>query len=326
MVDLKTIYRTETKNFAEKRRLEIDKKWHRSMHHWALIVFLFINNISCSPGETTMPLRFDSGNISPYGMVSTQIKINGKIFPLLVDTGASKISLALKKKVIDAISVDYTGEKTCFDSISGQHCYPNLVVKEVSLGHITMHNVNGISIDEVWGGIDPIEQAGAFENGLIGLELLTQFNVLFNYPDSSITLLPHGQFSNEINSNKFKKIPFTLQGGILTKMKINQQEVHLIWDTGAIPSILNHGKFDNMKLTPCPLNLPYAGHDCQIIKIDDFSTLSDHSLGETWFMVDNLPKNIHFDGLIGDNFFREHLVFFDFKNHQIYIPETPQLG
>jgi hypothetical protein len=57
-----------------------------------LLLFLSCLNIAWSSEltQTTLPLEFNTGNPAPYGMASTVITIEGKTFPIIVDTGAKK--------------------------------------------------------------------------------------------------------------------------------------------------------------------------------------------------------------------------------------------
>ena len=39
----------------------------------------------------------------------------------------------------------------------------------------------------------------------------------------------------------------------------------------------------------------------------------------TWYKVMKIPSQAPFDGLMGSNFYRNNLVYFDFGSHKIHV-------
>lgn len=72
--------------------------------------------------ETSLPLKFDTGNPSPDGCPSTSISIQGKSLPLMVDTGMKKQALVLTPQAIKNLKVQFTGKETCSHTIYGKYC------------------------------------------------------------------------------------------------------------------------------------------------------------------------------------------------------------
>jgi len=288
------------------------------------ILSLFFAAISfAKTNETTVPLLFNSGNASPYGMASTSVEINGKKLPLLVDLGASKEFLSLTTKALQGNKVHFTGNKTCGKSLTGKTCYPDIIISEFKISQFTLHNVHAELIDKLWGGHTPKKMPGAFQYGIIGLKFLSQYGVLFDYPHSKLILTKDNHMPYEYQHNNWTTIPFVLQGGITTTTKINDNTpVKLVWDTGAVPSIINSNNTFRSARSNCPGYLPYPScHKkpySKLIYTKQFS-VDQKQLPNTWFMLEKLPSSVPFTGLVGDNYFRNNLIFIDFKNKTISV-------
>lgn len=289
-----------------------------------LIGALFFNVIAFAQLEqTTLPLSFDSGNPAPYGMASTPVKINGKQIPLLVDLGASKEFLALTDHAVKGIHIKYTKTKTCGTSVAGKKCYPDIIISEFKIGQFTLHNVHAVLIHQLWGGNTPKKMPGAFQYGVIGMKFLSHYNALFDYAHSKLILTRSNRIPSAYPSNDWITIPFIIKDGVMTMSQINgHKPIKLIWDTGAIPSIVNLNNTFGIELKKCPQYFPYL--EChqkpykKLIYIQQFS-VGNKKIPNTWFMLEKLPSFVPFTGLVGDNYFRKNLVFIDFKNKTISI-------
>ena len=72
----------------------------------SLLLILFITSVVVAQPkalESTLPLKFDTGNPAPYGLASTVITIQGKKLPIIFDTGAKKYELALTNNALKNI-------------------------------------------------------------------------------------------------------------------------------------------------------------------------------------------------------------------------------
>ena len=288
------------------------------------ILSLFFAVISfAQANETTLPLSFNSGNPSPYGMASTAVTINGKKIALLVDLGASKEFFAVTPKAIKGIKVHFTGNKICGKSLTGKACYPDIIIAKFKIGQFTIHNIHAALINKLWGGNSPKKIPGAFQYGVIGMKFLSQYNVLFDYPHAKLILAKHNYFPRAYRSYDWIKIPFALDGGVMTTTQINNHApVKLIWDTGAVPSIINSNNTFGSTPTHCPHDLPYPICQKKLLKpllyTKQFS-VDGKKLPNTWFKLEKLPSFVPFTGLVGDNYFRNNLIFVNFKNKTIWI-------
>lgn len=291
-----------------------------------LILFsLFLSNIIFAQSQkasatiqTVLPLRFDSGNQAPYGLPSTVITIQGKKLPILFDTGASKAELVLSQEALKNINVKFTKKKICFKAFDGKHCQKEFIIPEIKLGAFVVKNVKGTLMTKLWGGHEenfiPTE---ASRNGVLGFGLLSKFNVLLDYPNAKVLLIKPGNQPSDYKIKRWVHFPFV--GYLNTNLKINGKIINVSWDTGAVPSVIRKSIASDFKSTPCPGNAPYARKNCLSVETTSFTTDKDEELPNTWFKIVDMPSYAPFDALIGDNFYKENLVYFDFNKHCIYV-------
>ncbi len=268
--------------------------------------------------EDSMPLKLDTGNPAPYGLPSITITIQGKTLPILFDTGAKKYGLALTKEALKNIQVHFTGNKICSLSTDGQHCEDEFIIPEVHVGHFTVKNVKGALLTKLWGGNDAnFKESEASKNGLIGYQLLSQFNILLDYPHTKVTFFrPNTQPAIDIKN--WPSTPFT--GHLLTQLYFSGKPILLSWDTGAIPvSVIKPSYAVGFITQPCPITSPY-NKNCISTKSTPLTTSKGEKLADTWFKLESkLPSKAPFDGLVGSIFYIRNLVYFDFDHHMIYV-------
>ena len=298
----------------------VDKKQMKiNLCHFIVSFFLFLPT-SYAVAWTSLPLAFNTGNPEPHGLPSTIISIQGKILPIIFDTGASKSEITLSHHALKGLSVEFTGNQVCTTALDGEHCEPEFIIPEVTLGDIVLKNVKGTLMEQLWGGDDDgFISTEASENGVIGYDLLKKFNILLDYPNKQAVLFNKGEKPKNYDISNWIAIPFT--DHLKTKVILNKKVLTLSWDTGSVPSIIKTSIANEMIISQCDQNTPYGKEeDCKRIVTNSFYTLGDHAeLPLTWFLVKDIPQQAPFDGLIGSNFYMEHLVYFDFAHHQILV-------
>lgn len=273
------------------------------------------------PTQTSIPLKFDTGNAAPNGFPSTVITIQGKSLPLIFDTGAKKFSLVLTQQALKNIQVTYTGKHVCSKAMDGEHCYREFLIPEIKIGAFVIKNVKGVLMSQLWGRQDTnkfFKATAASCNGVIGFQLLSQFNVLLDYRNSKAILVkPH---SKPVGYDVASWTPIAFEGHLLTTLKLNNKVVTLTWDTGATPSDINQTVAKLLQPTPCPRNNPYKQPGkCFRVTTRSFTTQNNQVLPNTWFAVQVMPAGVPFDGLVGSNFYADNLVYFDFDQHKIFV-------
>jgi hypothetical protein len=300
------------------------------MHHFKILLLIlllsFTSIISYAQDanaieQTVLPLKFNTGNLAPYGMPSTTIMIQGKTIPLLLDTGASNVGIVLSAEAIKNINVQFTGKQDCFESMDGKHCEKKFIIPEMQMGKFTLKNVSGTLMPKLWGGNDKnFKPTQASKNDVIGLRALSRFNLLLDYPNNKVTLIiPHSEPTNYDYKN-WATASFHVKGGIITTANINGRPVKLVWDTGAIPSIISNSFSKEAIRCPTQIAKIYTRKDCQMVTSKNF-TMNKEAFPNAWFMLADVPKAAPFDGIVGSNFYQNNLVYFDFSNYKLYVQQ-----
>lgn len=278
---------------------------------------MLLAQISCAQQtQTSIPLRFDTGNPAPFGEPSTVITIQGKRMPILLDTGAEQSGLSLSPHALNHLKVKFTGKHKCFKAFDGKYCEKTFIIPEIKVGSFVVKNVKGITMSKPWGGnAEDFKETEASRNGVLGFSLLSKFNLLLDYPSSKAILIKRGEKPTDYDINKWIAIPFT--GHLTTHLYLNGQLRTFSWDSGAVPSVIRKSATD--KITPCPDDAPYSKKNCLSVESKQLSTEENVSLPNTYFKITNVPSYAPFDGLIGSNFYSENLVYFDFDKRLIFV-------
>ncbi|EKE01545.1 MAG: hypothetical protein ACD_21C00106G0005 [uncultured bacterium] len=277
------------------------------------LLAISIQSFAADATTTILPLE-----LSTQGLPVTSIQIQGHKIPLIFDNGASRSNVVLSKELVRKLHLKIipTNKKSCFHGDDGKvMCLKVYTVPELKIGNMTMHNVSCELMDKLWGGHydEGFIWFEAAKNGVIGLELLRQFNVLVDYKASRVVLMKPGEYPHQYDIKSWMKIPFSNKYGITTIAKINGVDVTLVWDTGANNSIMK----STVKIPAKKKSCAYKENpSCQYFETTTFM-LGDNQLPKTEFFIQK--SEIPFDGLIGSSFFKEHQVFFDFKNNLLFV-------
>lgn len=269
--------------------------------------------------QTFLPLKFDTGNKAPNGLPSTIIYIEGKAISLLFDTGANKSELTLSRRALKGLNVKFTGKQICFKSFDGKHCEKEFIIPKVKLGNFELKNVKGTLMPKLWGGGgDNFMPTKASDNGVIGYNLLSKFNLLLDYPHAKVFLYKRGKRIAQFNFTRWINIPFTEQ--LHTNVSVNGKKMVLQWDTGSVPSVIKATSVKNMQTAKCRTNMSFGkDKNCRRLIVNNFYTAKGIKLPTTWLLIRDIPSFAPFDGLIGSNFYRKNLVYFDFDHNEIYV-------
>lgn len=112
---------------------------------------------------------------------------------MIFDTGAYKTEITLSPHALKDIHVTYTGKQHCFPAMDGQYCEKEFIIPELKIGDFVLKNVTGQLMPKLWGGHDEgFKATEASRDGVIGLALLSQFNILLDFPHSKAILVKQG--------------------------------------------------------------------------------------------------------------------------------------
>lgn len=271
-----------------------------------------IQSFAADPTTTVLPLTF-----STQGFPIASIQIQGHDIPLIFDNGASRTTITLSKELVKKLNLKMTPthKKVCLHDDTGKEtCLKVYTVPELKIGQTTMHNVSCQLMDKLWGGHydEGFVWFEAAKNGVIGLNLLRQFNVLVDYKNSRVILNKLGEYPQQYDVKNWIRVPFSNQYGMSISAKINGADAKIVFDTGSNSSIMKSTAKVFAEKKSCESN-----NDPSCYFETTTFMVGDKPLPKTKFSIqqDDFP----FDGLIGSDFFKAHQVFFDFKNNLIFI-------
>jgi predicted aspartyl protease len=196
---------------------------------------------SADPQTTTFPLSPVSLplGITMVGTPTIRVRINGKEFEFWVDTGSSITVLSsdvASKTNVAIVSSDTLSART----FAGATTVRPATVRRMELGPIVFANSPAIVIDAALMRLrmtgDGIPREGLYVDGIIGWDIIRQFNVLMDYENKRITF---GKPEN-LGTMGTTKQNLTWVGKPLIAVRTKLGgTLHFTIDTGAQSSFLN---------------------------------------------------------------------------------------
>lgn len=270
--------------------------------------------------KIVLPLKFITQETPAISLITptTLVTIQNHKVPLILDSGAGRAYLSLSKNTVKKLNIKLipTGGSTSDHGVDGKKfTAKKYVIPKVTIGNWTLQDVPCQLIDELWGGnVEHLKKHAAGRNGIVGLMLLRQFNVLLDYKRAQIILTHLDHYPDGYDIKNWKQVPFSIKWNSITTMaKINGVDEELVWDTGAEASALKSTAKIIAKKESCS---DHPDKSCQYFNTSTFS-IADAKFSNIKFL--SLEMVIPFDGFIGSNFIQEHQVFLDFKNNILFI-------
>jgi hypothetical protein len=149
--------------------------------------------------------------------------------------------------------------------------------------------------------------------GKIGRAFFSQWACLFDCPNSKLLLAKNAKRLLALySSKKFIKVPFiSSKYGILVSLDTALGTKSFLLDTGANVSLLRESQIDKKLAQEIrPNRWEYTTNTLK---------WNDYELGKESFWLYEFCPEITFDGVLGIDFFKTHIVLIDFENHLLYI-------
>jgi len=250
--------------------------------------------------QETIPIIFANG--CPI----IEVNIDGQLFHLLIDTGAEDATVKLTPSTLKKILVTTrSGEEQTFDYNGKTYQNMRFIISSLKIGKLEFRNLNGI--EELRSGIK--------EDGIIGNQLLKNFNVMFDYKAETMILYPLNSYPDEISNNNWIKIN-ALHNNIgiilICKTELTEKELKFCLDTG-VGSIENGKTYGIIKPNAFDKTKANGGTvDVQKFIVDR-NNLAPFDFKFIEFKVSSI------DGFLGNNFFAKYKVLIDFNQNLLYL-------
>ena len=220
---------------ANSRPVLVDQQNTSDLERWG---YAFA---SVDPQTTSFPLAPVSLplGITMLGTPTIRVRINGKEFEFWVDTGSSITVLSSDVASETAVAILSPNTLTV-RTFAGAAPVRPATVKRMELGPIVFANSPAIVIDaslmrlRITG--EGVPRADLRVDGIIGWDVIRQFNVLMDYENKRITLAPPGNLRTR--GTKAQNLMWVGKPLIEVRTKLGGA-LHFALDTGAQSSFLN---------------------------------------------------------------------------------------
>ncbi len=262
-------------------------------------------------------------------LIVVDVLLNGEKQPFIIDSGSPRVVLnsayiknsddGIKRTKLSNVG-DVNGNTSNMDITS---------VKQLKWAEMSMNDEDVLSVN-----LSHLEEELEMEiYGLIGYELLKNYDLLIDYKEKKITLI-RPQFlstyiSNNFNNSKQEKVPFVLKGHIpIINAVISNQSFKLAVDTGAEVNLISMDSYETLK------DNIYNQQNESLIGLDNSNTKNVTLATLKYLEVGNIKFNdletvfndiSHFnsgysvkvDGIVGYELLSKHKSIIRYNNKEI---------
>lgn len=265
------------------------------------------------------PVRFIQG------LPTININIQGKIIPMLVDTGANNTAITLDESIAKKLNVSYKKETISFGNACGEiSTYKIFTIPKIYLGHLKTTNVPGYAYTKSPGcGIDAKIPSNI--KGSVGLDFLKNFQLIFDFPNQKLVFF-EGKLPDSYRRLQWQKIKLLKNnsGEMVVNSTIYDKDLTLLLDTGCTNSVLDPGLIAKANYRACSHDMDNDSN-CEVLKVDNF-IMNSKKVGELSFLTFKNLKicqaGIPYDGQIGVDFFNKHKVYVNWAQREIAISKN----
>ena len=259
-------------------------------------------------------------NFSPI----VHVPINGRLVPLVVDTGALGMGLSLSKDVLDTFhELDEIGVDRYTDLTGKVTNVKQYKLSELDIDGFSFRN---LVINEYYQwGLYSEKSSQASNNvqikGVIGIQLLKQFPVIMDFVNnkffilSSVEVVPSAIYER----SKWQKVKFALNSnGIEISATFgSNNRGSLDLDSASTISIIKPSMVPHNEIN-YNCELLFQGEDkCRYYLAKDLK-LDNVSFGQQQFIIYGFNEPVS-SGILGFDYLNDKIIFFDFKNKYMLV-------
>jgi hypothetical protein len=253
------------------------------------------------------------------GMPSLRLETQRKALDIFLDSGANQTTLALAPQIVKNLDVQYVKGATLSTSNYKITRGKPFLLSEAKLGGELFYRNLLCSQRTIE------KQSPARNSGLLGIELLKEFNVLLDYNASKMALYPHDGYPEDDGFASWHNVTFIDHGyGVLVTGTFtgSSQELTFLLDTGAVARDDKNTSFNLMKGAALAKVEHLSGEQFggyPIIRSQDLviGDIPLHSLN--FVFVDAFTQPPLVDGFLGNDFLLKYKVFLDFGASTMYL-------
>ena len=245
---------------------------------------------------STVPLLL-AGDL-PY----VELDVGGRPVTMRFDSGAWGSGVALTTADVERTKVTFTGTTRWQDALGNVLSARKFVIPEVRLGALVLHDVPGNEI------IFPPDYGPPKKDGQLGFAFLRNYTVVVDFPGRQLKLYDAADSTLPPECGT-QVAPLEIgAAGLQSVVRTNLGTIRVGWDTAAQVSML----------TPATLSVPDSHYvPGEQHEVAEF-TIGNVKLGP--LKVRSVKAQIPgVQGLLGFDFFNEHVVCFDTRRSAVAI-------
>lgn len=265
----------------------------------------------------------DEVTVAPFdllnGMIVVKASVDGSLGNFILDTGSPGLVINSTEHKEGA------GYKAT--SIGGELEIGELAIKNFKWGIVEKQGITGYTID-----LSHLEDAAGLKlTGLIGFEVLKDYELFFDYPNETIKIYNAKDAKLLRRENVVQEVSFVFNGHVpVIPVKVGNKKVYLGLDSGAEVNLLEDSYFKTIKKSFLKSKQKelVIGLDQKkkhaISAIIEPSTVKNFDLNEMKFLFMDLgalesEDNVRMDGLLGFPLFQNHAVSINYQERKVYF-------
>lgn len=276
--------------------------------HIALVGLMLLP--ACSPpvaiSRSSEPLRLPLSIIQSNPV--TTISVGDATVQAGIDTGGGAIELS-EGVIHSAGGVRLAEDRTWNDAFGREYRVPQFKVPIMTIGGQEFHDIVVIQA-ATW----PEGEGPPVPNG-IGRDFLSRYFVVIDYAGLSMTLWPPDTrvaASATCGTERVPMEPTKESDLVVSEFTTPSGPIRLAWDTGATYSVLPEALAQDWRL-----DLMFRGQT-SFYRLPSLSAAGS-DFGPLEFVVLPIQPPEDFQGIIGANFFSDHIVCLDYEKREVLI-------
>ncbi|TCL62300.1 aspartyl protease [Hydrogenispora ethanolica] len=263
-----------------------------------------------------VPLLWDEKIAIPL----VEVKIGAQTLRLALDTGADRVTLALNPAALKRLDVEFLDDRSRSLDVGGQkYVARNFIIPSVKIGALEFTQMKAS---------EELRQTGHSDDGIIGNQLLQEFQVYLDYQASVMVLYPKTSDPECLHSEGWIRMPFDHSNlGIIVPAKFpwSDRPLRFCLDTGAVGNVQGR----SMGLIR-PEAVPQEQR--RNSGAGDYLETSHFYLGESgadlgamaFYLYDFKQPSV--DGFLGHNLLKDHQLLIDFTYNLLYLKRSGDPG
>lgn len=262
------------------------------------------------PDRVTLPLRFENG------LPLTKVKIEGKEYDMIIDTGAPAI-------IINTDCIEIRGEK---GSVTAHGSTGSAGLKKAKLEKFQLGSIALSDAEVMTSSLGHLRVKSA---GFIGASIFKNYVTVYNYPKENISMFKASTVEAKKRLEDFLPITTTVfQHLPIIEVRVGSLVLHLLVDTGAADFVIYNSRQPDLKGHIQMMNetaeVRGVGKEIKQLrqgvldglnvgskKIDNVKVLFDEPLFQ--------HADVKIDGIIGYTLLSTGVYAYDAVNGRMYI-------